>query len=117
MWRAVFSLAHSEGILTIKETDFLSKCLEEDNFSAGQKQILLRDLMEPQNLTRMFTSVSREEDKLDFFIYAEELGAGDDSYYGKEKKAMNSLKKEEYLGFPPSYLQDKLMERKIMRGS
>ena len=115
MWRAIFSMAHADGIVTVEETGFLSKCLERDNFSVGQRQILLRDMMEPQDLNKMFSSVSVEDDKLDFFIFAEELGESDGHYCGKEKKALNNLKKQELLGFPPSHLQEKILERKVMR--
>lgn len=115
MWRAIFAMAHVDGIVTVEETDFLSKCLDQDHFSPGQRQILMRDLAEPQNIGRMFAHILREEDKLDFFILAEELSEADGDFSLSEKKSLNSLKKENILGFPPSHLQEKLLERKVMR--
>lgn len=115
MWRAIFAVAHADGVLTIEETDFLSKCLEKDNFSPGQRQILMRDLMQPQSISNMFEHVFDEEDKIDFFIYAEELGTIDGHFCGEEKKSINSLKKESLLGFPPVHLQEKILERKVIR--
>ena len=115
MWRAVFAIAHADGIVTVEETNFLSKCMERDFFSPGQRQILTRDLIEPQSVSRMFAHVLNEEDKLDFFILAEELSEIDGDFSSSEKKSINSLKKENILGFPPSHLQEKLLERKVMR--
>ena len=115
MWRAIFAIAHADGIVTVEETDFLSQCLDRDNFSPGQRQILMRDMMDPQSVSKMFAHVLREEDKVDFFILAEELGRVDGDFSASEKKSINSLKKEDRLGFPPSHLQEKILERKVMR--
>ncbi len=115
MWRAIFAVAHADGIVTIEETDFLSKCFGKDNFSPGQQQILMRDMGEPQSVMHMFKHILKEEDKLDFFIVAEELSEADGDFSSSEKRSINSLKKEAILGFPPSELQQKILERKVTR--
>ncbi len=116
MWRALFAMAHVDGIVTSAEADFLSNCLSRDKFSMMQKEALMQDIIMPQEVKNMFIHIFRESDKIDFFILCDELCTIDESKCDKEQRTLKNLKKEEYLGFPLSELNEKILERKTMHG-
>lgn len=115
MWRAIFAVAHADGIVTVEETDFLARCFDEENLSSGQREILMKDLGTPRDVTTMFANISDEKDRIDFFILAQDLSASDGSYCNDERRMINSLKKENLLGFAPNVLNQKILERQATR--
>lgn len=92
MWRAVFAIAHADRIVTIEETEQLGHYLHFENFSSGQQELLIKDIMKPQDPEKMFLQISLPEDRNDFFRFAEEVAGSDADYCKEEQKVINKLK-------------------------
>ena len=50
MWRAVFAMAHADGLVTDHEKSFMENYLEKVPFSPEQREILREDMRDPELL-------------------------------------------------------------------
>lgn len=94
MWRAVFALAHADGVVTHEEAQFLSRHLARLPLTAEQREILTEDVREPQNPSLMFSRISNQVDRKDFFVHARLLVWCDNDYDAQEQKILGALQRE-----------------------
>lgn len=93
MWRAVFAMAHADDMITDEERKFMLKAIEEHNFSDFQKDILLNDIENKQDIASMFSFVTEQEDKSKFFYYARILCWSDGDFDAQEQEVLTRLKR------------------------
>lgn len=91
MWRALFALAHADGVVSEQEMDFLNKNTEDLRLSSAQREILSRDLVEEQDPAVMFAQVTEGRDREEFFTLARVLCWSDGDYDAQERRMMALL--------------------------
>ncbi len=91
MWRAIFAMAHADGIVTPHEVSFLSESTLNLPLSDSQREMLKRDLAEAQDPATMFTQVTEARDREEFFVLARVLCWSDGDFDVQERKMMNVL--------------------------
>lgn len=85
MLRAVIALAHTDGVLELDEVEFLNDIVKNEPLAPGQREMLVRDLAEPQDAKRMFAQISCPEDRDDFFKLAAHISGNADNQGGNKK--------------------------------
>lgn len=93
MWRAIFAMAHADGIVTEEESRFMNKALQSESFSEPQRRILEDDIKTPQDVAAMFMKIGEQEDRSRFFYFARILCWSDGDFGEQEQKIMLTLKK------------------------
>lgn len=93
MWRTLFAMAHADNVITDEEIRFMAEALEDVPFSKEQREILNRDIKEPQDIVAMFAGISDQGDQARFFDFARELVWCDGEYGLDEQHIMLKLKK------------------------
>jgi uncharacterized membrane protein YebE (DUF533 family) len=99
MWRAVFAIAHTDGRVSPEEIAFAKTYLQTVPFSPEQKDVLLNDLQEPQEVKAMLEGVSDLVDQADFFQFATMLGWSDSDYNAAEQKLISRLSEAQMARF------------------
>ncbi|MCD8562808.1 MAG: TerB family tellurite resistance protein [Alphaproteobacteria bacterium] len=99
MWRAVFAIAHTDGRVSPEEIDFAQNYLKNAPFSSEQKEILLTDLRDPQDVKAMLAGVPDLADQADFFQFATMLGWSDSDYNEAERKVIGRLSEAQMARF------------------
>ena len=94
MWRAVFAMAHADGILAPQEHDMLTEFIEKRPFMPAQREILKSDLEVPQDIDALFDKISEDKDREDFFDLARALAWCDGNYAEQERVILERLKKQ-----------------------
>ena len=85
MLRAVVALAHTDGVLELDEVEFLNDIVKNEPLAPGQREMLVRDLAEPQDAKRMFSQISSPEDRDHFFKLANHIAGSADKHGGNKK--------------------------------
>ncbi len=98
MWRAIFAMAHADGVVTEDEVEFLHEYLDHVNFSAEQEEILKQDLMDEQDIGGMYSKITDKNDRSQFFFFARMLVWSDGDYDEQEKEILHRLKKSHLSG-------------------
>ncbi|MEM6781736.1 MAG: TerB family tellurite resistance protein, partial [Pseudomonadota bacterium] len=70
MWRAVFAMAHADGVVTAQEISFLNESTQSLPLSDAQREMLSRDITEQQDAAVMFAQVTDAGDREEFFVLA-----------------------------------------------
>lgn len=91
MWRAIFSLAHADRIVTQEEKKFMIKTLSTVNFSPDQRKTLQEDMEQARDTGAMFSRISDPQDRSRFFYFARILLWSDGSFDGAEQKILTDL--------------------------
>lgn len=73
MWRAVFAFAFVDRNLSLEEQELLHSYLAQAQFSPDQKRLLAKDMLEPQDVEKMYQGITRPEDKSRFCTLARAL--------------------------------------------
>lgn len=94
MWRAVFAMAHADGVLAPQEHEMLSEFIEKRPFSPPQREVLKQDLEAPQDVEALFENISHEKDREDFFDLARALVWCDGNYAEQERVILERLKSQ-----------------------
>lgn len=94
MWRAVFAMAHVDGVVTPHEIDFLREQMKDIPLSDGQIQTLAGDLGLAQDIHAMFRQITAAADKRDFFKYARILSWSDGDYAAQEKHILETIEQD-----------------------
>lgn len=106
MWRAVFAMAHADDVITDEERNFMMGVIRDYDFSDFQKDILLNDIENKQDIASMFSFITEQDDRTKFFYYARLLCWSDGDFDAQEQEILTRLKR--------SYIEDidfeKLME-------
>lgn len=92
MWRAVFAMAHADGIVTGEEEELLREFLSNTGFSDEQKNVLERDIMIPQQAGDFFHEITEQSDRDRFFYYARLISWCDGDFGKQEKQILDNLK-------------------------
>lgn len=91
MWRAVFALAHTDGIITGGEIQFMAEIMEDVAFSQEQQAVLQDDIKNPKNVTEMFKAIGDPKDQARFFKFAHDIVWADGEYSPAEQKIILEL--------------------------
>ena len=91
MWRAIFAMAHADGVLDEKEEAFIDKYLSSVPFDIHQRSVIEDDIIHPKDPGEMLSHVGRAEDRATFFQFARAMVWSDGSYDLQEEKIMNRL--------------------------
>lgn len=73
MWRAVFAFSLVDRLLTVEEQSLLSGYLSSVPFSAQQKNILLDDFKNPQDVEKFYRKITEGKDRARFCELARTL--------------------------------------------
>ena len=92
MWRAIFALAHADGIVTPEENTFMRDALEAHNFSGHQRRILENDISQKQDVGQMFAGIIDHKDRSDFFTFARLIVWCDGDFDEQERIILTQLK-------------------------
>lgn len=93
MWRAVFAMAHADGVITDCERAFMENALTINNFSDFQKDILKSDMENKQDINSFFKFITDQEDRSRFFYLARILCWSDGDFDAQEQEIITRLKK------------------------
>lgn len=93
MWRALFSLVHGDGVVAKEERDFMWNAMEENNFSASQREILEFDMKKPAGVELVFLNITEQADRVRFFDLARKLCWCDGDFDQQEQEIMSRLEK------------------------
>ncbi len=95
MWRAVFAMAHADGIVTHEEREFVENYLQRLPLSPEQVATLRADLEQPQSVGEMFIGISKQEDQADFFQFAHMLVWADGDFEAQEEAILSRFRNEQ----------------------
>lgn len=87
MWRTVFALAHADNVISNEEIRFMAEAIEDVAFSGWQRDILKKDIAEPQDPVLMFEQIESPRDRMEFFNFAHKI-VWSDGDYGREEQAI-----------------------------
>jgi hypothetical protein len=92
MWRAVFALAHTDGIVSSGEVQFMAEAMEDLPFSAEQEAVLNDDIKNPKGVVEVFKAITDPKDQARFFKFAHDMVWADGEYGEAEQKILLELK-------------------------
>jgi hypothetical protein len=92
LWRAVVAMAHVDSFLAPDEQGKLYNIFQEKPFSDDQLRTIREDVASPQNVEEMFSKISVEQDRVDFFIFSRALMWCDNDLDQQEIEIYNYLK-------------------------
>ncbi|NCC21325.1 MAG: TerB family tellurite resistance protein [Alphaproteobacteria bacterium] len=92
MWRAIFAMAHADGIVTAEESEFMTEYLEHVDFSDAQRKILEEDMRSQQSVPDMFAKITEQSDRSQFFYFARLLAWCDGDFDAQEQAILDKLK-------------------------
>lgn len=110
MWRAVFAIAHTDGRVSSEEIAFAQNYIRNVPFSNEQKETLLEDLHNPQDVREMLDHVTDMADQADFFQFATMLGWSDSDYSSSEQKLIERLNDVQMARFNKDDIARKIRE-------
>lgn len=93
MWRALFAIAHADEVVTQEERNFMNKALESEPFTEAQREILKYDMEQKQDIRVLFSKITDQHDRSDFFKHARPLVWADGDYGSDEQSIILELKK------------------------
>jgi len=108
MWRAVFAMAHADGLVTDHEKSFMENYLEKVPFSPEQREILREDMRDPEDVNDMLGAVEEPEDRATFFQFARELVWCDGDLAMQEEAIKKRLSAEQMKGLNIDELEREL---------
>ena len=91
MWRAVFSVAHADGVVMDSEKAFMNNILETVAFTEEQRDTLLVDMQTPQSIDVMFSRIEDQQDRNRFFYIARLLCWCDGDFDKQEQEIIARL--------------------------
>ena len=92
MWRAIFAVAHADGVVSDEEVRFMAETLEMLPFSEEQREILSKDTRDVQDVEEMFAGITDVADQAEFFKISHKLVHVDGDYGPEEQAMMLKLK-------------------------
>ncbi len=95
MWRAVFSMAHADHVVTDEERSFMEGYLAQVPFSDAQRSTLEQDMAEAQDVYEMFDMITEPEDRGQFFEFARMMCWSDGDYDAQEEEIKEYLKESQ----------------------
>tara|TARA_R110001592_G_scaffold79054_5_gene236794 strand:- start:10992 stop:11471 length:480 start_codon:yes stop_codon:yes gene_type:complete len=91
MWRTLISVAHADNIVTDEEIEFIAQMMENIDFSDEQTAILKDDILNAKDVSEMFTGVTSQKDRIQFFEFARDLVWVDGDFASEEQSVMIQL--------------------------
>lgn len=92
MWRAVFALAHADGVIVDEEIAFMDNILATYPFTEEQAAILREDMRVQGDAGEFFAQITDRQDKADFFEYARLIIWCDGNFDAQERSILDTLK-------------------------
>ncbi len=92
MWRTVFALAHADNVVSNEEVRFMAEAIEDVRFSGAQREILKKDIADPQDPVKMFAQIEDPKDRIEFFNFAHKMVWSDGDYAHEEQAIVKKLK-------------------------
>lgn len=96
MWRALFALTHADAVVTPEERGFMNRVLAEETFNEAQKAILEQDMQQKHDVTALFTKITDQQDRSQFFHYARTLVWCDGDFGEEEQQLLLKLQKSHF---------------------
>lgn len=91
MWRAVFAFAFVDSSLSLEEQELLYSYLAKARLSSEQKNILKKDLLEPQDTEQMYRGITSSHDKERFCVLARALAWCEGDLDAQEVKILKKV--------------------------
>ena len=91
MWRAIFSLAHTDGVVTDEEKRFMEEKLESLTLSLEQREVLKNDMVLSADPRDLFLKITVLDDRIEFFKIARNLVMADGEYHASEQGIMQQI--------------------------
>ena len=113
MWRAVFALAHADGVVTQQERDFIEGYIGRLPLSDEQKEIMRADLQTPQSINEMLIGVRDKNDHADFFQFAQMIIWCDGDQAEQEKAIIDRLMSEQMNKFNKAEIAEGLRQGRM----
>lgn len=93
MWRSLFAIAHADAVVVAEERSLMNRILAEQPFSEEQRDILRRDIEHKEDVRILFSRVTEQQDRSEFFDYARKLVWTDGHFGVEEQKTLVDLKR------------------------
>ena len=93
MWRAVIAMVHADGVVTPHEMSFVQNSLKDLKLSDAQMDIISQDLQTPQDSYEMYSHITNQKDKEDYFALARAVSWCDGDLDKQEKLIIQNLEK------------------------
>lgn len=93
MWRSLFAISHADAVVTPEERSFMNRILNEQPFNDAQRTILKQDIEHKEDVRILFSRVTEQQDRSEFFDYARTLVWSDGDFGAAEQKLLVDLKR------------------------
>jgi hypothetical protein len=93
MWRSLFAIAHADAVVAAEERSLMNRILAEEPFNEEQRDILRRDMEHKEDVRILFSRVSEQQDRSEFFDFARKLVWTDGHFGPEEQKLLVDLKR------------------------
>ncbi len=97
MWRAIVAMMHADGVVTPQELSFINDYIGDVQFSSEQSELIAQDISTPQLVHDMFSRISDEDDRKNFFALARALSWCDGNFDEQEKTIIEHLEKSDLM--------------------
>ena len=91
MWRAIFSFAYVDNMLSMEEQELLNSYLAQVPFSKTQRIILKDDLRHPKDVSDLYGHITRSEDKTRFCVLARAIAWCEGDISAQEKQILKKM--------------------------
>jgi uncharacterized membrane protein YebE (DUF533 family) len=91
MWRAIVALVHADGQKHEEEEKFLEQSFNRISLSEEQKNVLMADLHESQDVALFFSKITAPRDRSQFIYFARLLFWCDGSFDAQEQEIFKRL--------------------------
>lgn len=105
MWRGVVVMIHADNMVTPQELSFINDYIKDMNLSQEQLDIIHDDLKNPQDTFEIFTKITDEEDKKDFFALARAVAWCDGNFVKQEERIIKLFEEQKLSDENLSYLE------------
>lgn len=94
MWRTLFAVAHADAVVTNEEIIFMNKILDAQSFTEAQREILKYDMEQKQDIRILFSKITDQQDRSEFFNLARPLVWADGDFGSDEQKIILELNRQ-----------------------
>ncbi len=106
MWRGVVVMIHADNLVAPQELSFINDYIKDMNLSPEQLETIFDDLKNPQNPHEIFSQITDEQDKKDFFALARAVAWCDGNFVKQEERIIEMFKEQSFIGENLSYLEE-----------
>ena len=92
-WRAIFALCHVDGVVCDYEKRAMKDIIEGLNFTRDQRVILKADMTRAQDIRKLFSHITNQQHRHDFFKFARLIAWSDSEFHRSEQSALAMLQR------------------------